>query len=32
MVTVNDKSVVQDRNGSKTKLRDGLHGDEREEK
>lgn len=32
MVTVNDNSVIQDRNGSKTKLRDGLESDEREGK
>lgn len=32
MVTVNDNSVVQDRNGSKTKLQDGLQSDEREGK
>ena len=32
MVTVNDNSVVQDRNGSKTNLQDGLQSDEREGK
>lgn len=32
MVTLNDNSFIQDRNGSKTNAQDGLHSDDREDK
>lgn len=32
MVTLNDNSFIQDRNGSKTNEQDGLQGDDREDK